>query len=58
MCEKTVSKKMWSCGDEEEEEVKFETCGDMTKPGHTVKTVTLGSKRVGSKCGKAGCRNP
>jgi hypothetical protein len=58
MCEKIVSGKIWACGDSEDEDVKFESCGDMTKPGHTVKITTLGSKGVGEKCGKSGCRNP
>jgi hypothetical protein len=58
MCEKTVSTKIYSCGDSEEETVKFDTCGDQGKAGHQVKVNTLGSKRVGAKCGKYGCRNP
>jgi hypothetical protein len=31
MCEKTVSTKIYSCGDSEEETVKFDTCGDQGK---------------------------
>ena len=58
MCEKTVSTKFYSCGDSEEETVKFEGCGNAEKAGHVVKTITLGSKRVGVKCGKFNCRDP
>jgi hypothetical protein len=58
MCTKTVSLKKFSCGDEKEETVKFDSCGEMTKADHVVTTNTLGSKRVGDKCGAYGCRNP
>jgi hypothetical protein len=58
MCEKTVSKKIWACGDDEDKEVKFELCEDITKLGYTVKINMLGSKRVAGKCGKFGCCNP
>ena len=58
MCEKTVSKKIYTCGDEEEQDVTFTTCGDQGKPGHKVTVTPLASSRVKGKCGKANCTNP
>jgi hypothetical protein len=46
MCEKTVSKKIYQCGDTEEQDVTFSPCNDQDKEGHTVKIIPLASKRV------------
>ncbi|KAF2245137.1 hypothetical protein BU26DRAFT_522252 [Trematosphaeria pertusa] len=58
MCAKTYSKKIYQCGDWENEDVTFTPCDDQTKPGHTVTEIPLGSKRVKGKCGKPNCTNP
>jgi hypothetical protein len=58
MCTKDVSTKIYECGDRVIDDVKFESCNDMTASGHKVKVNELGSNRVKGECGKANCRNP
>lgn len=58
MCEKTISKTTYECGDEETRDFTFTSDDDQSKPGHTAKVNPLGSKRVKGRCGKANCKNP
>ena len=39
MCEKTVSKKIFTCGDSKDQDVTFTPCNDQGKEGHTVNVI-------------------
>ncbi|KAI1308823.1 hypothetical protein F5Y03DRAFT_349359 [Xylaria venustula] len=58
MCTQYYTTKIYSCGDHVEEDVNFESCGDISREGHEVKRTPLGSRREGEKCGRYDCRNP
>jgi hypothetical protein len=58
MCKQTYTTVFYTCGDSEEQDAFFETCGNQTAPNHEVKRIPLGSTRKNEKCGKYGCRNP
>lgn len=55
MCTKHVSVTIHACGKRVKQEVKFDTCGDMAAPGHTVKENELGSTKVKGDCGRYDC---
>jgi hypothetical protein len=58
MCEKYVSKTIYTCGDYVVQDVSFTACKDMSAKGHKVITKELGSNRVKGKCGKNNSANP
>jgi hypothetical protein len=58
MCEKSVAKKIYECGDTEIQDVSFTPCNEQGKAGHKVSVNEMASNRVKGKCGKYNCRNP
>jgi len=58
MCEKTVSKKIFACGDTKDQDVTFTAYNDQGKEGYIVKVILLASKRVKEKCREYNYINP
>jgi len=50
-----MATKIFVCGKTRKDQVKFDACPDLNKPGHEVKVVELGSSKVKEACGEYGC---